>query len=77
MRAQELLGNDLFREALVALRNDLLSQINSASLTDMSGHTRLVMAMQMANAVERYLTNVVQDGAAAVEALQLRGKRID
>jgi len=35
------------------------------------------MAVQMAGAVERYLRNVIHDGDAAMESIQLRGKRID
>src|SRR6478736_6081148 len=65
-KAQELQDNDLFREALQALRNDLISQITASSLSDKDGHTRLVMAVQMAGAVERYLRNVIHDGDAAM-----------
>ncbi len=75
-RAQELLRNELFNEAINALREDLNSQILLVNLGDKESHTRLVMALQMTGAVERYLRGAVSDGAAAVEMV-VSGKRID
>jgi hypothetical protein len=75
--AQELIDNDLFNEALIALRNDLLSQMTSVSLSDMQGHTRLVLALQTANAVEKFLRTCIHDGLVAAGSIDLRGKRID
>jgi hypothetical protein len=46
-------------------------------LDDREGHTRLVMALQISHAVRRQLWLLIQDGAAAVQEIQLRGKRID
>lgn len=76
-KAQELLSNELYTEAMTALRRDVVSQMQSVRLDDSEGHTRLVMALQMANAVERFLGGVVDEGAAAFRNIQLRGQRID
>jgi hypothetical protein len=49
----------------------------TVSLSDVPSHTRLVLALQTARAVERKLVSVVEHGAAAVEQLSLKGQRID
>lgn len=49
--------------------------MKSVRLDDKEGHTRLVMALQMSNAVNRHLWLVIQDGQAA--QLNVRGSRID
>ncbi len=77
MRAQELLRNDLFRESIDALRSDLIQQMQASNLGDMEGHTRLVMALQMTGAIDRYLRNVIHDGEQASISIQVRGQRID
>jgi hypothetical protein len=74
---QELLSNSLFNEALNALNHDLQQQLRRVALDDIAGHTRLVIALQIAGAVEKFLRNVIADGEAAVEQIRLRGKRID
>jgi hypothetical protein len=74
---QELLANSLFNEALNALNHDLQQQLRRVALDDIAGHTRLVIALQIAGAVEKFLRNVIADGEAAVEQIRLRGKRID
>jgi hypothetical protein len=74
---QELLTNSLFNEALNALNHDLQQQLRRVALDDIAGHTRLVIALQIAGAVEKFLRNVIADGEAAVEQIRLRGKRID
>jgi hypothetical protein len=77
MRAQELLNNQLFNESVAQLENDLLAQIRTVSLNDVSSHTRLTIAVQVVGAVTRHLRNIVQDGEIASGSIDLRGKRID
>jgi hypothetical protein len=36
-----------------------------------------VLAFQTANAVEKYLKSAIEHGSAAMEEINLRGKRID
>lgn len=76
-RAQELMANELFNESVATLENDLIAQVRVASLSDVSAHTRLVMAFQVTNAVMRHLRHVIHDGEVAAGSIQLRGKRID
>lgn len=59
------------------MESDLLNQMRQVKLDDKDGHTRLVMALQINHAVKRHLWLMIQDGAAAVQEIQLRGKRID
>lgn len=73
--AQQLLENPLLQEAFSAVEADLLQQMRAARLDDKDGHTRLVMALQMSNAINRHLWLVIQDGQAA--QLNVRGSRID
>lgn len=60
-----------------ALNHDLQQQIRRVALHDKDGHTRLVLAVQTAGAIERFLRSAIMDGEAAVEQINLRGKRID
>lgn len=76
-QAQELLKNPLLREVVTALYEDLNTQMKAVSLLDVNSHTRLVMALQITHKIERQLVSIVENGAAAVEALALQGKRID
>jgi len=73
--AQQLLDNPVLQEAFNAVQADMLQQIKSCRLDDKDGHTRLVMALQMSQAVTRHLWLLIQDGQAA--QLNVRGSRID
>ena len=46
-------------------------------LDDVEGQKRIVMAVQMSGAIERYLKVLIRDGESMAGTLQLRGKRID
>lgn len=73
--AQQLLDNPLLQEAFSSAQSDLINQMKACRLDDKEGHTRLVMALQMTNTINRYLWLVIQDGQAA--QLNVRGSRID
>jgi hypothetical protein len=62
---------------LQAVREDLNAQLMTVNLADTVAHTRLVTAMQVTRAVEKHLLDIIDSGAAAVEEISLRGKRID
>lgn len=51
--------------------------MSRASLNDVDVHSRLIMALQTANAVEKHLRHLVMDGVQAQEAIDVRGARID
>lgn len=65
------------QEVFQTLDADLMNQMQHVKLDDKDGHTRLVMALQINNAVRRHLWLMIQDGAVATESLKLRGRRID
>lgn len=75
--AQELLGNSLLREAIGSIEVTLLKQMHQVKLDDVAGHTRLILALQVSQAVSRHLWLVMQDGQAALQEINLRGRRID
>lgn len=75
--AQELLSNSLLRESISAVEAALLKQMHQVKLDDVAGHTRLIVALQVSQAVNRHLWHVMQDGAAAQQEISLRGRRID
>lgn len=75
--AQELLGNPLLRESIGSIEASLLKQMHQVKLDDVAGHTRLILALQVSQAVNRHLWHVMQDGQAAVQEINLRGRRID
>lgn len=72
-----MLANPLLTEALDALRDDLNTQLMTVRLDDVEGQKRLVMALQMSGAVDKYLRTLIREGESAVGSLELRGRRID
>lgn len=75
--AQELLQNSLLNEAIISINHDLLRQMETVKLDDVAAHTRLIIALQVAGAIRRSLWNRIQDGQAASQEINLRGRRID
>jgi hypothetical protein len=55
----------------------LNTQLLTVRLDDVEGQKRIVMAVQMSGAIERYLKSLIRDGDALAGTIQLRGKRID
>jgi hypothetical protein len=72
-----LLQNSLLRESINSVEATLLKQMHHVKLDDVAGHTRLIIALQVSQAVNRHLWSVIQDGEAAAQELRLRGRRID
>lgn len=75
--AQELIHNPLLRESISAIESTLLKQMHQVKLDDVNGHTRLILALQVSQAVNRHLLGLIQDGEVARQEIQLRGRRID
>lgn len=75
--AHELMLNPLLRESIHAVEMTLLKQMHQVKLDDVAGHTRLIIALQVSQAVNRHLWSVMQDGEVAHQELRLRGRRID
>ena len=72
-----MLQNDLLRESINSVEAGLLKQMHHVKLDDVAGHTRLILALQVSQAVNRHLWALIQDGHASRMDLELRGKRID
>lgn len=72
-----MLSNPVLLESFEAVERDLYNQMRHVKLDDKDGHTRLVMALQINDAVRKQLWLMIQDGAAANQEIRLRGKRID
>jgi hypothetical protein len=64
-RAEEVLNNPLFIEAVAKVRDGIIASMASSSLGDEQTHNRLVIAMQILNQIEKQLTDVVQTGKMA------------
>jgi hypothetical protein len=75
--AQQLLENQVLRDAFADVEAEIVEQMRRCPLDDKDAHQRLVMALQMSQAVNRKLWLAIQDGVAATESLKLRGRRID
>lgn len=75
--AQELLSNSLLNDAILSIERDVLQQMRVVKLNDVDSHTRLILALQTTGAIHRALWHRIQDGHAAGEQINLRGKRID
>lgn len=75
--AQELLANSLLNDTIDSIQSDLLKQMHQVKLDDVAAHTRLILALQVNGAIQRALWMRIQDGSAALQEINLRGRRID
>ena len=64
-QAAYILEHPLVREALNAMRDSLAQQRQVVKLSDTEGHTRLIIAEQVAIQFESYLKAMIQTGRAA------------
>ena len=64
-QAAYILEHPLVREALNAMRDSLAAQRQVVKLSDTGGHTRLIIAEQVAIQFENYLKAMIQTGRAA------------
>ena len=64
-RAEEVLNNPLFIEAVTKVRDGIIASMASSPLGDESTHNRLVIALQLLNQIEKQLKDVVQTGKMA------------
>lgn len=63
--AKALLDNPVWLEVTQALRNSLDMQRRHVKLTDVDGHTKLIMAEQVMHQVTEYLHHAIEDGKTA------------
>jgi len=64
-RADEVLNNPLFIEAVSKVRDGIIASMAASPLGDEQTHNRLVIDMQILNQIEKQLTDVVQTGMMA------------
>ena len=64
-RAEEVLNNPLFIEAVYKVRSGIINSMAESPLGDDRTHNRLVIAMQILNQIKKQLTDVVQTGKMA------------
>jgi len=76
-RAEELLRDPLLAESVLAIDNDLIQQMREAKLDNQDLHTRLITALQISAAMRKRLWQLLQEGQAAQQRLEMRGRRID
>jgi hypothetical protein len=72
-RANEVLENPLFKEAITKVREGIINSMSISALGDAETHNRLVIAMQLLNQIEKSLKDVVVTGKMA--AIQTSDKR--
>lgn len=60
-----------------SLQEDLMAQMRQVSLSDREAHTRLVLALQVSQAISKHLWLLIQTGKEAEQSIKLRGSRID
>lgn len=73
-RANEVLENPLFKEAITKVREGIINSMAISALGDAETHNRLVIAMQLLNQIEKGLKDVVVTGKmAAIQTTDKRG----
>ena len=73
-RANEVLENPLFKEAITKVREGIINSMSISALGDSETHNRLVIAMQLLNQIEKSLKDVVVTGKmAAIQTTDKRG----
>lgn len=54
-----------------------MTQMRQVNLSDRDSHTRLVLALQVSQAISKHLWQLIQTGKEAEQSIKLRGSRID
>ena len=72
-RAAEVLENELYKEAIVKVREGIIQSMASSALGDAETHNRLVIGLQILNQIEKQLKDVMATGKMA--AMQTTDKR--
>ncbi len=68
--AQDLLANPLFKDAVSAIRDGIVSKIADSAMGDEKTHNSLAIALQLINQIERQLISHIQTGKMAAIQLQ-------
>lgn len=68
--AEEVLRNRAFQAAQKAVKDGINAQMRSVPMSDEKMHTRLILALQCWDVIERYLENAAQSGQLAIFTLE-------
>lgn len=63
--AEYLLNHEIIKEAFGKTREGLIAAMNNSAMGDEKTHSRLVMALQLLNQVERNIKTVAETGKLA------------
>lgn len=69
-QAEDLLNNPLFKDAINAVRDGIVSNLANSPLGDEKTHNRLAIALQIVNQIEKQLKDHVATGKMA--SLQIK-----
>ena len=68
--AQDLIDNPLFKDAVKAVREGIVSAIANSAMGDEQTHNRLAIALQLVNQVEKQLVTHIQTGRLAALSIK-------
>ncbi len=60
--AERLLDSPIFKEASQAVRDGIISQMTKVPIKDADMHTKLVLTLQLWEALERHIRNIATTG---------------
>ena len=72
--AQEVLNHPAYQKAWAELKDGLVAAMNASAMGDEKTHNRLVIALQIANKLQKILENAVSTGKMAEIQLEDRSK---
>lgn len=75
LKAQELLENDLFNEAIAAIERDLVAAWKATPARDTEGRERCWTAVQQVGNIKGYFESVLRDGKLATAQLKQLAER--
>jgi hypothetical protein len=64
-QAAVVLENPLFKEAILKVKENIVSTMTTSPLGDEKTHNKLVIALQLLNQIEKQLTDVMNTGKLA------------
>lgn len=71
--AKEVLNNPAYKEAWERIREGLINAMNQSPMGDEKTHTKLVMALQITNKIQKQLETTMETGKLA--EIQLNEKK--
>jgi len=63
--ADKILNNEVYKQAFITVKNNIIEAMQVSPLGDETTHNRLVIALQTLNQIEKALTDIMQTGKMA------------